>query len=93
MPKIEEAFYYFIRKENANKVNLMVLDELGRMELISPRFREVLKKIVESPKYMYLLATIPNTNPEFIEAIKKKKDSCTIEVNSSNRDSLILSLL
>lgn len=47
----------------------MVLDELGRMELISPRFREVLKKIVESPKYMYLLATIPTTNPEFIEAI------------------------
>lgn len=47
VPKVEEAFFYFIRKENANKVNIMVLDELGRMELLSPRFREILKKLVE----------------------------------------------
>ncbi len=66
--------------------SLIVLDEIGKMELFSRKFREVVSKILDSEKS--LICVIKENGDVFTEEIKKRKDVILITVNYENRESL-----
>lgn len=69
-----------------SKVELIVIDEIGKMELFSNRFRGLVRNALNSDKQM--LATIPIKESEFIREIKYRVDIRLFEVTYDNRDRL-----
>jgi nucleoside-triphosphatase len=71
---------------------LVVIDEIGPMELRSRAFRDVVNEAFDSPEASALLATITARPFPFTNAIKKRPDVILIEVRSNNREQLISEL-
>ncbi len=69
-----------------NEKRLIVIDEIGKMELFSVRFQDAVIKALESKKKV--LGTIPVKTIPFIERIKVKTPVDIILVTIQNRDSL-----
>jgi len=67
-------------------VELIVIDEIGKMELFSYRFRSLVCDALNADKQ--LLATIPLKGNHFIEEIKQRLDIKLLEVTHANRDRL-----
>jgi nucleoside-triphosphatase len=67
-------------------VELMVIDEIGKMELFSNRFRNLVYDVLNADKQ--LLATIPLKGNHFIEEIIQRLDIHLLEVTHANRDRL-----
>ncbi len=65
---------------------LIVIDELGRMELFSLPFQKVVIEALDSPKP--LLGVIQLHRNRFLDGIRKRPDVRIIEVNECNRDTL-----
>jgi nucleoside-triphosphatase len=63
---------------------LILVDEIGKMELFSEKFRTVIYQALEAPQK--LLATIMETRNEFADRIKKRKDVRLILLNRDNFD-------
>ncbi len=57
---------------------LIIIDEIGRMELFSRKFREV---VLQALKTGRVVATIKKGRGYFIDEIKSRKDARVIEVN------------
>jgi len=55
------------------QADIFMVDEIGKMELYSEKFKEVIQQILDSNKPV--IATIPLSKDPFIEKIKKRKDS------------------
>ncbi|MFN3531987.1 MAG: NTPase [Candidatus Brocadia sp.] len=73
--------------ERAMKHNsIIVIDEIGKMELFSMKFRELVSKILDGEKS--LLCVIKENGDAFTEGIKKRKDVTVVTVNYENRESL-----
>lgn len=70
---------------------ILIIDEIGKMECHSSLFREVLLKIFDAPNR--LIATIAWKGTSFIEKIKKRDDITLVRVTLENRDALVNSLL
>ena len=70
---------------------LIVIDEIGKMELFSEAFQEALLDALDSPNA--LLATITEAPLPFTEKIKVRPDVEIIEINRVNRDQLLQALL
>jgi len=69
------------------KLDVVVVDEIGPMELFSEEFREAVMKVVEGEKL--LVATIHwKMSGELIDSIKKREDSETHVVTYENREHL-----
>jgi nucleoside-triphosphatase len=68
-------------------VELIVIDEIGKMELFSSCFRRLVCEVISSDKQV--LASIPVKGSEFIQKIKKRPDIRLFEVTQDNRDHLI----
>lgn len=68
------------------EVELVVIDEIGKMELFSKRFRSLVCETLNSGRQV--LATIPLKGSEFIRGIKQREDVRIFEVTPGNRDSL-----
>ena len=66
---------------------LVVIDEIGYMELKSGRFRELVEEALASPAPM--LATIMRSRFDFAEAVKRRGDVTVILVTVENRDRLV----
>lgn len=66
--------------------SVIVIDEIGKMELFSMKFREMVRKILDSEKT--LLCVIKENADTFTEGIKKRKDVTLVTVNYENRDTL-----
>lgn len=66
--------------------DLYVIDEIGKMELLSRRFRDKLVDLLAQP--VNLLATIARKGRGFIEQIKGRNDIELIEVTRENRNRL-----
>ncbi|HET8564035.1 MAG TPA: nucleoside-triphosphatase, partial [Candidatus Binatia bacterium] len=66
--------------------DLYVIDEIGKMELLSRRFRSKIIDLLAQPTN--LLATIAKKGKGFIEQIKGRNDIELIEVTRTNRDRL-----
>ena len=69
---------------------LVVLDEIGPMELRSAIFREIVSKTFEIG--VPILATITARRFPFTEALKKRPDVSVIEVRPNNREQLVSEL-
>jgi nucleoside-triphosphatase len=67
-------------------VELIVIDEIGKMELFSNRFRSLVCDALNSDKQV--LASIPLKGNEFIREIKQRLDIHLFEVTHGNRDRL-----
>jgi hypothetical protein len=73
------------------EVKLIVIDEIGKMELFSSRFRTLLRQILNGKKW--LLASIALHGKGLIEDIKRRPDIHLVEVNRINREDLFASIL
>ncbi|NIR49969.1 NTPase [candidate division KSB1 bacterium] len=71
--------------------DLIVIDEIGKMELFSKIFREMVRESLDSEKR--LLATITKSRNAFVDNIKKRSDVQLITVTESNRNSLVSDLV
>ncbi|MDD1672987.1 MAG: nucleoside-triphosphatase [Methanomicrobiales archaeon] len=66
--------------------HLVIIDEIGRMECYSPRFRELVQSIMDSNQI--LIATIALRGDSFIEFLKHREDVRLEVLTRENRDSL-----
>jgi nucleoside-triphosphatase len=66
---------------------LVVIDEIGPMEINSPRFREAVLNAFSSD--CSLLGTIVKRSTRFTDQIKSRQDITLIEVHPGNRDQLV----
>jgi len=70
---------------------LVVVDEIGRMELFSPRLREAVSQVIASGKKV--LGTIMlNPNP-FADNIKRQPNVTLLTVTRENRETVLAELL
>jgi nucleoside-triphosphatase len=70
---------------------LIVIDEIGKMECYSQKFKKLLKEILDSEKW--ILATIALKGSGIIEEVKKRHDIKLFEMTTSNRNSLLSDIL
>jgi nucleoside-triphosphatase len=71
---------------------LVVIDEIGPMEIRSPVFCDVVNDALDSPDVPGVLGTITARSFPFTNAIKKRPDVTIIEVRPNNRDQLVSEL-
>ncbi len=72
-------------------VTLVVIDEIGKMELFSKRFQLLVHKLLDSD--IRLLATVALHGKGFIQAIKRRPDVHLFEVTRDNRIDLFYRIL
>jgi len=85
-----EAFLTSIPLLNRS-TRLIVIDEIGKMECYSDQFKNLLKEILDSEKWV--IATIALKGSGIIEEIKKRKDLKLFEITQRNRNSLFPDIL
>ncbi len=79
--------------ENAEKEKaLIVIDEIGKMELFSHKFVNKIEEIFNENNKK-ILATIPISKIPLIEKLKNLPDTEVIEINEENRDRLVNELI
>ena len=71
--------------------SLVLIDEIGKMECLSDRFKTWLQNCLDSEKWV--IATIALKGSGFIEAVKKRQDVRLFEMEQRNRDSLLSDIL
>lgn len=69
---------------------LIVMDEIGKMECLSPKFVELVTALLDSQKLV--VATIAQKGSGFIQAVKERQDVMIFEVRLANRDRLLTEL-
>lgn len=70
---------------------LVVIDEIGPMELLSPRFRQAVLDVLESP--VRVLGTIVRRSIPFTDALKARSNIELINVQLDNREQLVQDLI
>ncbi len=71
--------------------HLIVIDEIGKMECYSEKFKELLREILDSEKWM--ISTIALKGSGLIEQIKRRQDIKLFELTRRNRNSLLTEIL
>ncbi len=66
---------------------LVVVDEIGKMECLSPRFRQALVSLLDSERDV--LGSISEKGGPFIQEIRRRPDVELIRVTAANRDELV----
>ncbi|XP_017891999.1 uncharacterized protein LOC108632142 isoform X2 [Ceratina calcarata] len=78
-----------------SNTDVLIIDEIGKMELLSEKFFEAVSKLFQTnSKLPFIIATVPLMSKvknsrkysSFFEEIHKDKRSIVITVNSQNRD-------
>src|SRR5436309_6653013 len=72
--------------------HLVVIDEIGPMEIKSRIFCDAVNEALDSPDVSGILGTITARSFPFTNAIKKRHDVTLIEVRPNNREQLALEL-
>ncbi len=67
-------------------IDLIVIDEIGKMECFSDKFKHSVIEALDSEKKV--LATIAGKGDRFIQGIKRREDVVVREVTKENRDKL-----
>ena len=80
-----EEFLKILDLLNPN-VELIVIDEIGKMELFSNRFQSLVRDALNADKQM--LATIALKGNDFIREIRQRQDIHLFEVTHANRNRL-----
>jgi nucleoside-triphosphatase len=78
LPSLEQAL---------RERELIVIDEIGRMELLSRRFQEMVMRIMDQDT-RHLLGVIHQARDPFSTAVRKRRDVEVITVNLNNRHDL-----
>lgn len=65
---------------------IVIIDEIGKMELFSEAFRREVLKALDSPPRV--LATIRQGREPFCDSIKRRRDVTVIELTERNREAL-----
>lgn len=73
-------------KEGIEGNKVIIIDEIGKMELFSIKFRTAVIEALDSRQLV--LATIMSHSHPFCDGIKSRKDVKMFEVTPKNRDSL-----
>lgn len=73
-------------REALEKKDLIVIDQIGKMESYSTEFRDMTTRCLDSPKPV--LGVIQNFASPFITAIMNRQDIVVITVNEQNRAEL-----
>ena len=71
---------------NREKTPIIVIDEIGKMELFSTKFGELVRNIINGEKP--LLCVIKENGDTFTEEIKNREDVDLVTVNYENREGL-----
>lgn len=66
--------------------NLIVIDEIGKMELFSDLVKLSILEAISSPKKV--LATIKEKGDPFVDVLKERADTEVLEITKENRDKL-----
>ncbi len=82
---IEAVILPAITAEGGDKV-LIVIDEIGKMECLSPAFRDKVWAALDGDNPV--LATIAKRGQGFIKRIKERQEIEVMEVSRSNRENL-----
>jgi nucleoside-triphosphatase len=75
-----------LRAVEQRDVALVVIDEIGKMELLSAAFCEAVLAALESPKAV--LATVMARPQPWVDGIKARPEVTLIEVTRSNREAV-----
>ncbi len=70
---------------------IVIIDEIGKMECFSDKFRTLVKKLLDSEKVF--ISTISLKGNGFIAEVKKRNDIRLFEMSPANRDSLLSEIL
>ncbi len=70
---------------------LTVIDEIGKMELCSVRFRRLMDDLLNGPKP--LLATVALKGGSYIVQVKTRQDVTLYEMNAANRTRMAVEIL
>ena len=73
------------------EIEIVIIDEIGKMECFSEKFEEIVRKLLDSRKV--LISTIALKGSGFIEEVKKRNDIRLFEISPANRDSLLSKVL
>ncbi len=71
--------------------DIMVVDEIGKMECLSVLFRKILVQVLDGPNVV--LGSIPLKGDAFISAVKHRPDVRLIQVSPMNRATLDADIL
>ena len=72
-------------------VDLIVIDEIGKMECASARFRRAVEDALDSP--VSVLATVGISHVPFFDALRARPDVELLTLTELNRDSLVTEIL
>ena len=89
LAKLETVGISAVRKAVQAR-QLIVIDEIGPMEIRSAIFRDVISETFDSD--VPILATIVARSLPFTDAIKKRSDVCLVEVRPENREELVVEI-
>ncbi len=70
---------------------LVVVDEIGKMECLSPMFRAAVESLVDGP--VPLLATLPATGVGFVKKIRRDPRVTLVRMSRASRDAIVGDLL
>lgn len=66
---------------------VVVIDEIGKMELMSGRFRDVVDIALGGENA--LVATVPAEGTPYVDEVKRRPDVCLLSLTRENRDELL----
>ena len=73
------------------KVSLLIIDEIGKMECLSEKFKRILKEMLDSQKWV--IGTIALKGSGLISEVKNRQDVKFFEMTKKNRQGLLLEIL
>jgi len=73
------------------RTQFIIIDEIGKMECLSNRFKKILKEMLNSEKWV--IATIALKGIGLIAEVKERKDVKLFEITKKNRDFLFSEIL
>lgn len=82
LPAIEDALRNY---------KVVMIDEIGPMELFSKNFKELTLKALDSPSHV--IATIKLKGSRFIDKIKSRKDVTIYNLNSDNKEAILKEIM
>lgn len=75
----------------SSEAGFAVVDEIGKMECLSPKFVAMIRRVLESEKPF--LATVATKGDGFIQEVKSREDVELISLTERNRETLVRDLV